>query len=177
MNLLPGAGTASATTPVDAEVREQLVRFFHAFDGKDWPAMRGCLCDEVIADYTLSQDLLGGGLSADLYIEQCRFALQVGDVRHTFFNLRIGLDVEGGIAEARCNYILHRFDTLRSVAPDYFNAYGHYEFALLKANGEWKISRVAQTVLRDRRHRQAHRRQHLPSAIPIRPALNAVALA
>ena len=35
---------------VTLAIQDLLTRFFQAFDDKDWPALRACLCDEVFAD-------------------------------------------------------------------------------------------------------------------------------
>jgi hypothetical protein len=167
MNALTQPDPVMAPASANSEVRDLIARYFQAFDDKDWPTMRDCLCDEVTADYSLSRDLLGGMLSADLYVERCRFTLQVGDLRHTFFNVRIGLDVGAALAEARCNYIIHRLGSPPGGVPDHFNAYGHYEFGVLKENADWKLSRITQTVLRNRQSRTDPQRVKLTGSTVI----------
>src|SRR5262245_29895187 len=87
-------------------VKDRLARFFQAFDDRDLESIRECLCSEVMSEYSLMPDIPGTRLPAELYVEQCRVALQRGRVRHTFFNVQVELDVDGMAADARCSYII-----------------------------------------------------------------------
>ena len=129
-------------------VKDRLARFFQAFDDKDFDLMRACLCSEVMSEYSLMPDIPGTRLPAELYVEQCRVALDRGRVRHTFFNVQVDVDLGGMAAAARCSYIIDRFSAPPIQAPAYFQAYGHYSFGLVSVAGDWRISRIAQTVMR-----------------------------
>ena len=152
MTLLLEAEPMLNRTPPDPGVKSLLARYFQAVDDKNWQIVRECLCGDLLADDSLSRDVPASTLSADRYVERCRFALQAGGVRHTFFNLRVELDAESKVADARCSYIIHRFHS-SPVVHDHFHAYGHYGFGFVKVDGGWKIFRIAQTVLRHRENR------------------------
>src|SRR3954454_2442411 len=94
MTLLLEAEPILNRTPPDPGVKDLLARYFQAVDDQNWQILRECLCGDLIAEDSLSCDVPASTLSADRYVERCRFALQVGGMRHTFFNLRVELDAE-----------------------------------------------------------------------------------
>jgi hypothetical protein len=140
-----------------ASINDLLARFFQAFDDKNWPMMRDCLCDDVFTDYSSFRDEPASTISADQYVEQRRLALQALDMQHNFLNLRVELDTAAGSATARCNYVIHRFyPSFDGINDHYFHSYGHYFFAFASRTGTWKISRITQTLLRNHGNREIH---------------------
>jgi 3-phenylpropionate/cinnamic acid dioxygenase small subunit len=138
-------------------ISELLARFFQAFDDKDWPAMRACLCDEVFADYSSFRDRPAATVPADRYVDQRRAALQPLAMQHNFLNLRVEVDPAAGHATARCNYVIHRFHpAFDGAGDDYFHSYGHYRFAFVTVAGAWKISRITQHLLRSKGNPELH---------------------
>jgi SnoaL-like domain len=135
---------SSADRSRQSAINALLIRFFRSFDGKDWRAMRACLCDEVFSEGPLSR-AGQSRISGDLYVEQRIFSLQSPDMQHDFFNLRIELDATGETATARCHYIVHRFHPTAG-ASDYFHSYGHCLFGLTSAGGSWKIARITRML-------------------------------
>jgi SnoaL-like domain len=130
----------------DRAVNDLLERFFRALDDKHWSTMRQCLSDRLITDDASCLEVPAPTISASLYVEQRRFALQALDIRHNFFNLRVELDGEN-TASARCNYIIHRSHSLPRGHHDYFHSYGHCWFGFARFDGHWKISRITQRVV------------------------------
>jgi SnoaL-like protein len=138
-------------------VHDLLARFFQAFDDKNWPALRGCLCDEVFTDYSSFRAMPAVTVRADEYVEQRRMALQGLEMQHNFLNLRVEPDATAAAATARCNYVIHRFHPSCDGAHDlYFHSYGHYLFALVAVDGTWRISRITQSLLRNQGNREIH---------------------
>jgi hypothetical protein len=137
-------------------IQDLLTRFFQAFDDKDWPALRACLCDEVFTDYSSFREVRAAMIPADTFVEQRRIALQALDMQHNFLNLRVELDSAAAAATARCNYIIHRFHPSLDGDDRYFHSYGHYFFAFVNVTGRWRISRITQSLLRNQGDRQVH---------------------
>jgi hypothetical protein len=135
------------------DLSDLLSRFFQAFDDKNWPMMRECLCDEVFTDYSAFRGVPAAMLSADDYVEQRRTALQALDMQHNFLNLRIEVDDGTDTATARCNYIVLRF---HSLYDGYYHSQGHYLFGFARRGGVWKISRIAQHLLRSQGDPEIH---------------------
>jgi 3-phenylpropionate/cinnamic acid dioxygenase small subunit len=131
-------------------INDLLSRFFQAFDAKDWPAMRECLCDQVFTDSSSFRQVPSATIWADTFVDQRRIALQALEMQHNFLNLRVELDADGGAATARCNYVIHRFHrAMESIDDDYFHSYGHYVFGFVNECGTWKIAGITQTVVRN----------------------------
>jgi hypothetical protein len=138
-------------------ISELLARFFQAFDDKDWPMMRACLCDEVFADYSSFRGRPAATIPADRYVEQRRAALQALAMQHNFLNLRVEVDAAAGRATARCNYVIHRFlPASDGGTDDYFHSYGYYVFGFVGVAGAWKISRITQRLIRNRGNPELH---------------------
>jgi hypothetical protein len=135
------------------EINDLLTRFFQAFDEKDWPVMRDCLCDQVFADYSSFRRAPAATVAADGYVDQRRSALQALDTQHNFLNLRVELDRAGAMATARCNYMIQRF---HSLYDGYYHSQGHYLFTLTRVGGVWKISRIVQHLLRSQGDPEIH---------------------
>jgi hypothetical protein len=135
------------------EINDLLTRFFQAFDEKDWPAMRDCLCEVVFTDYSSFRRVPAATITADRYVEQRRRALQALDTQHNFLNLRVELDQAGATATARCNYMIQRF---HSLYDGYYHSQGHYLFAFTMAGGVWRISRIVQHLLRSQGDPEIH---------------------
>jgi hypothetical protein len=132
-----------------------LCRFFQAFDEKDWTVMRACLCDEVFTDYSSFRDVPAGTISGDRYVAQRRAALAALDMQHNFLNLAVAVD--GDEAEARCNYIIHRFHpSFDGVNDHFFHSYGHYRFGFRRIADGWRIARITQVLLRNHGNREIH---------------------
>ncbi len=144
-------------TDIDAKLacNDLLCRFFQSFDEKDWTAMRACLCDEVFTDYSSFRDVPAGTIRGDRYVEQRRAALSALDMQHNFLNLAVA--VAGETAEARCNYIIHRFDPAFDGANDrFFHSYGRYIFGFRRAADGWRIARITQNLLRNHGNPEIH---------------------
>jgi hypothetical protein len=145
-------------------ISDLLSRFFQSFDDHDWSMMRSCLCDEVDTDYSSFRNVPASTIQGDHYVEQRRVALQNLDMQHNFLNLRIALQDEAqSTAEARCNYIIHRFyPTFDGTNDHFFHSYGNYIFELLKVdneisgNSEWRIGKINQNLLRNYGNREIH---------------------
>jgi hypothetical protein len=157
MPITPEAQSMSDVAAHRLSINDLLARFFQAFDDKNWPMMRDCLCDEVFADYSSFRDEPPSTISADLYVEQRRTALQALNMQHNFLNLRVEVDLAGESASARCNYIIHRFHpSFDGVNHHYFHSYGHYLFAFVNVGGTWKISRIVQSLVHNHGNREIH---------------------
>jgi hypothetical protein len=144
-------------------VSDLLARLFQAFDDKDWPMLRDCLCDDVFADYSSFRGVPPETMAADAYVEQRRTAVHTLDMQHNFSNLRVQPGADATVATARCNYVIHRFHPSvdgRSGSPrpgdQFFHSYGHYVFGLTHAAGAWRISRITQQLLRSHGNREIH---------------------
>jgi hypothetical protein len=145
-------------------ISDLLSRFFQSFDDHDWSMMRSCLCDEVHTDYSSFRNVPASTITGDHYVEQRRVALHTLDMQHNFLNLRIVLqDETKSAAEARCNYIIHRFHpTFDGTNDHFFHSYGNYVFELLKvdneisSNAEWRIAKITQNLLRNYGNREIH---------------------
>ena len=145
-------------------ITDLLSRFFQSFDDHDWSMMRSCLCDEVHVDYSSFRNVSPSTLQGDHYVEQRRVALQTLDMQHNFLNLRIVLQEETkNTAEARCNFIIHRFHlTFDGVNDHFFHSYGNYFFELVKVSdtisgrSEWRIAKIHQNLLRNHGNREIH---------------------
>ena len=145
-------------------INDLLSRFFQSFDEHDWSMMRSCLCDEVYTDYSSFRNVPASTIKGDHYVEQRRVALQTLDMQHNFLNLRIVLQDEArSTAEARCNYIIHRFHpTFDGTNNHFFHSYGNYLFELLKVddtisgNSAWRIAKITQNLLRNFGNKEIH---------------------
>jgi SnoaL-like domain len=135
------------------DINDLLTRFFQAFDEKNWPMMRGCLCDEVDTDYSSFRGVPPATISADHYVEQRRSALHTLDMQHNFLNLRVEFAEATDTATARCNYIVYRFHT---AYDGYYHSQGHYLFGFTVRDGAWKISRIVQHLLRSQGDPEIH---------------------
>jgi hypothetical protein len=134
-------------------INDLLTRFFQAFDEKNWPLMRDCLCVEVYTDYSSFRRVPAATISADRYVEQRRAALHALDMQHNFLNLRVEPDAAGVAATARCNFTILRF---HASYDGHYHSQGHYLFAFVKAGGPWKISRIVQHLLRSQGDPEIH---------------------
>ena len=140
-------------------INDLLTRFFQAFDDKNWPMLRECLCDEVFTDYSAFRGVPASTISGDAYVDQRRSALYSLDMQHNFLNLRVEWNAaaESNTAAARCNYIVHRFHPSFDGSNDqYFHSYGHYVFGFAKISGVWRISSIVQHLLRNEGNREIH---------------------
>ena len=147
--------TGSATHAL--AVGDLLARFFQAFDEKDWPLMRACLCDEVFADYSSFRGQPAATLRAEVYVDQRRTALQALATQHNFLNLRVEVAPDTLSATARCNYIIHRFHPAVESGNDrYFHSYGNYRFAFARPAAAWKICGITQHLLQNTGNRALH---------------------
>src|SRR4249919_2318310 len=123
-------------------INDLLTRFFQAFDDKNWPMMRDCLCDEVVTDYASFRGVPPSTISRNAYVEHRRTALESLDMQHNFFNLRVEMGTKEESAAARCNYLIHRYQSSPdAIVDDYFHSSGHYVFGCVRLDGAWKISR------------------------------------
>ena len=143
-------------------ISDLLVRFFQAFDDKDWPMMRECLWDEVFTDYSSFRGVPAGTLPAGRYVAQRRSSLEAAlEMRHRFLNLRVEVESGADTAIAFCDYIIHRYHpSFVSIDNHYFHSYGHYVFAFLNERGAWRISRITQHVVRSHGGREIQGTSH-----------------
>jgi hypothetical protein len=138
-------------------INDLVARFCQSFDDKDWPALRDCLCDGLFTDYSSFRGTPPGTMSADEYVEQRRNALRVLDTQHNFHNLRVALDAAGDTATAYCHYVIHRFEPSgNAVNGRFFHSCGEYVFGCVAVNGDWKIARITQTLLRNVGYAEIH---------------------
>jgi SnoaL-like domain len=138
-------------------INDLLTCFFQAFDDKNWWLMRDCLCDEVFTDYSSFRNVPPSTISRDQFVQHRRAALQALDMQHNFCNLRVEVFAGAVAAAARCNYTIHRFHpSFDGISPHSFHSCGHYVFAFAHVNGRWRISRIAQHLLRDHGNREIH---------------------
>ena len=144
-----------ASTDDKLACNDLLCRFFQSFDDKDWTAMRACLADEVFTDYSSFRDVPAGTISGDRYVKQRQAALNSLDMQHNFLNLAI--DVSGDYADARCNYIIHRFHpSFDGTNDQYFHSYGHYRLGFRRETDGWRIARITQVLLRNHGNSEIH---------------------
>lgn len=126
-----------------ADIESLLCRFMQAFDERDWSALRTFLDARVFCDYSSFRDQPPGEISADEYVAQRRESLSALRMQHNFSNLQASVD--GDRASARCNYLILRF-----LAPDRFlHSCGNYRFGLIRRDGAWKLSSIAQNLLQN----------------------------
>lgn len=137
-------------------IHNLLCRFMQSFDDKNWEQMRACLCDTVFCDYSSFRREAPADMTAERYVAQRRAALSDLDMQHNFSNLHV--DFHGPTASARCNYTIHRFrPDFAGEADGFFHSYGHYNYRLARLGGVWKISHIAQHLLKNHGNADIHR--------------------
>lgn len=137
------------------QIHNLLCHFMQAFDDKNWTQMRACLCDTVFCDYSSFRREAPAEMTAETYVAKRREALSDLDMQHNFLNLRV--EVHGHTASARCNYLIHRFrPDFAGEADGFFHSYGHYDYRLVRVDGAWKISHIAQHLLKNHGNPDIH---------------------
>jgi ketosteroid isomerase-like protein len=113
-----------------------------ALDVKDWAACRRCFTDVIETDYS---DLRGeppSTIKAEAFVELRRSALERLKTLHLSANQLV--TVEGDRATCVSAAVIYR---LRPEDGERFDTYCAYTHGLVRASdGEWKISKVKQTV-------------------------------
>src|SRR5262249_36869800 len=123
---------------------------FRAFDDKNWPALRACLCEEVFVDSSSARIEPASRIPSDRYVERRRNALRNLDVQHSFLNLRVEMDAAGKTAKARCSSLVYRLQgSSVGFGRSYLHSCGRCDFAFAMIEGEWKISGIAQNLMPD----------------------------
>ena len=136
-------------------INDLICRFFQSFDEKDWTAMRDCLADRVLTDYSSFRAVPPAEIEGERYVEQRRAALSTLAMQHNFLNLRV--EIDGDAAAARCNYIIYRFAPDHDGSgDDFFHSYGHYKLALARRDGRWRIGGITQVLLRNHGNAELH---------------------
>jgi len=145
------------------EVNRLLYRFMQSFDEKDWHTMRLCLCDSVFCDYSSFRGTPAGEIVAEEYVARRRSALSELAMQHNILNVNV--DVDGDRANARCNYVIHRFRLeAAGSAGEFFHSYGRYVFDLRRDTGEWKIAAIEQILIANRGNPAIHGAFHASGA-------------
>src|ERR1700730_14998233 len=124
-----------------AAVIDVVVRLSRSLDVKDWEACRRCFADEIETDYS---DLRGeppSTIKADDFVALRRTALEKLKTLHLSANHLVTVD--GDRATCVSAAVIHRFRPEDGARFDTYCAYTH---GLVRVGGQWKISRIRQTV-------------------------------
>ncbi len=135
--------------PKESAVYEQIsdliCRFQRSFDLHDWEVMRSCLDDEIFVDYSSFRGTEPSRISADEYVELRRQALSDLLMQHNHCNLVLSLQTSRR-ASASCNYQIMRFER---EGNRHFHSWGTYDFGFVRRSDEWRISSIAQHLLKN----------------------------
>ena len=137
-----------------ADVTDTVYRFARAMDDHDWPALRACLADAVSVDYSAFRGDAATTLSGDEFTRMRREALSPLRMQHVITNPLVTVD--GGRAECRSCFVIHRVDPARPAREQWLDTAGHYVHGLVRTEGRWKIDRIVQTVVWTRGNREIH---------------------
>ena len=122
-------------------VIEVVLAVARALDVKDWAACRSCFTDEIETDYS---DLRGEPpqtVKSDDFVALRRTALESLKTLHLSANHLVTVD--GDRAACVSAAVIHRF---RPEDGERFDTYCAYTHGLVRVGGQWKISRIRQTV-------------------------------
>jgi hypothetical protein len=115
---------------------DDVTRFFHAVDDRDWPAVRAGLTDEVEADYS---SLFGGAperLAADALVARWQGLLPGFDgTQHLLGPLVITTAGDDATVDANVRGYHHLGASTWMVA-------GRYALTLHRADGIWRVARI-----------------------------------
>jgi hypothetical protein len=115
---------------------DDVVRFFHAVDDRDWPAVRAGLTDEVTADYT---SLFGGAperLAADELVARWQGLLPGFDgTQHVLGPLVITATGDDATVDANVRAYHHLGESTWLVA-------GRYVLTLLQLDETWRVAGI-----------------------------------
>jgi hypothetical protein len=115
---------------------DAVVRFFHAVDDRDWPAVRAGLTDEVSTDYT---SLFGGEperLAADALVTRWQGLLPGFDgTQHLLGPLVITTTGDDAAVDANVRGYHHLDGSTWLVA-------GRYDLTLRREDGTWRVAGI-----------------------------------
>jgi SnoaL-like domain len=115
---------------------DDVTRFFHAVDDRDWPAVRAGLTDEVGADYS---SLFGGAperLAADALVARWQGLLPGFDgTQHLLGPLVITTAGDDAAVDANVRGYHHLGGSTWMVA-------GRYALTLRRADGTWRVAGI-----------------------------------
>ena len=124
-----------------ATVIDVVLALARALDVKDWAACRRCFTDEIETDYSDLRGESPSTVKADDFVALRRTALEKLKTLHLSSNHLVTADGD----RARCvsAAIIHR---MRPEDGERFDTYCAYTHDLVCAGGQWKISKIKQTV-------------------------------
>lgn len=105
-----------------------------------------CLAPQVAIDYSSSGREQPTTMSGQEFVSRRQNAVDRLAKHHSFSNLLIMRGADGSAVNARCNYLILRFDSAGS-GEDFFHSCGSYEFLFNDIQGDWKISSIKQNAL------------------------------
>jgi hypothetical protein len=142
-------------------VVDTVSRLCHAFDERDWIAMRSCLADTLDTDYSRFRGTPPARLTAEEFVRLRRSGLAGLRTQHLCFNHLVTLD--GKRAHCRCDFIIHRWPE-RTDDTRFFHTYGYYHYDLVSTAEElWLIESIKQFAIHSEGSPELHGAHRSPS--------------
>ena len=127
------------------KIIEIIVRFANARDEKDWQRLRTCLADEIDIDYSAFRGEAPKRITAEEYVQQRIDGLAGLLTLHISTNHEVTILLNG--AQCKSAYRIYRLDPAREPGQARLDTAGKYTHHLIKANGQWRINAIQQTVV------------------------------
>lgn len=113
-------------------------------DAGNWAALRSCLADRVVVDYTS----LNGGepveMAADALVEQWQFLDGFHATQHVIANHQVAWSVDTATCDA---YVVAHHYLPNDAGGAFWRLGGRYHDELVKSPDGWKIRRITLSVL------------------------------
>ena len=126
-------------------VQDTVLRLGQALDERDWPAVRGCLAEEIDTDYSSFRGTPPSRLPAAEFVRLRREGLAGLITQH--LSLGHQIEVQGDAATCRCDFVIHRWPA-DATDRRFFHSFGSYLYGLTREGEGWRIASIVQTVLR-----------------------------
>ena len=137
-----------------AEITDLVLRFAHAFDLHDWPALRACLLPTIEVDYSDLRGERPATMAADDFVAARARALGALRLQHLSTNHLV--TVSGDDGECTSAFVIHRIDPARPDGENTFDTAGRYTHRVRRTPDGWRIARIEQRVLWNRGNPDVH---------------------
>lgn len=127
------------------KIIEIIVKFANAMDEKDWQRLRTYLADEIDIDYSAFRGEAPKRITAEEYVQQRIDGLAGLLTLHMSTNHEVTIQQNG--AQCKSAYRIYRLDPNREPGQAQLDTVGKYTHYLIKANGQWRINAIQQTVV------------------------------
>ena len=118
-----------------------LTRLLHAIDAVHWPGVRDCLADRVETDYT---ELFGGEVqqvSGDELVASWQALVPGFDATQHITGPVLTKPDSGDLL--LCAHVRAYHHLAGAEGGEVWGVHGHYQARVTKADGDWRISRLA----------------------------------